>query len=261
MFKRKTVFIPLLILFALLAASCSGPGRENSSSVSSRESAASSLSSANSSESNGSGEDSPAQEPQPVFTKQASISNDFPELELKLFADRDESGRYHATRLKIYHASISDLPMQEINLDGCESSTPDFLLTVEDLNFDGVKDIRLVSSAGAQNTYCNCYVWDIGSASFQKDEVLSALPSLRVDSAARTLRFYEHGSAADYREGALKYLDGELTMIYEKNQVFDASANLFTITTKEFEGGSLKVTEEKTVTAEELEAAGAASSK
>ena len=41
------------------------------------------------------------------------------------------------------------------------------------MNFDGVKDLRLMSSKDVQNTYYHCYVWDINSASFVLDEVLS----------------------------------------------------------------------------------------
>ncbi len=260
MFKHKLILFPAILVIALLASSCSGPGAESSSSADSREESIPTVQSSGTSPAPSSDPTS-SQEENPIYTKQVSISNDFPELVLKLFAQKDEAGLYHATALQIYHASISNLPMQTIELTGCESNTPDFLLIVEDMNFDGIKDIRLVSSSGAQNTYYNCYVWDIDSASFHKDELLSALPSLQVNTSTKTIHFFEHGSATDYREGDLRYLDGDLTMIREVTQTFDAATNLFTVTTREFEDGSLRITDQKTLTAEELEAQETVSSK
>ena len=51
----------------------------------------------------------------------------------------------------------------------------------------------------------------------------------------------------------MKYLDGNWTLTKEKTQQFDEQTNLFTVTTKELKDGTLQVTDEKTMTQEELE--------
>ena len=243
MFKKKQILLPVLLSALLLLASCKG--NEEKLPLSSEDNSSVLQSDTSTIEQE--------EEKQPVYTEKISISNDFPELEIKLFADQDDMGIYHAQSLEIYHASISTLPMQIIELDDCESDTADFALTVEDMNFDGVKDLRLVSSKGVQNTYYHCYVWDINSASFVLDEVLSSLASPKVVEDERAVTFLEYLSTTDSREGTMKYLDGNWTLTMEKTQQFDEQTNLFTVTTKELKDGTLQVTDEKTMTQEELE--------
>ena len=250
MLKKRLILILAALTICLLMISCSGKDEE-SSSVPSQES---SFSSSKNDETTSSQEDPPtSKEEQPVYTTKISISNDFPELELQLFAQQDEAGLYHATRLEIYHASISTLPMQTIEISDCESDTPDFLLTVEDMNFDGVKDIRLVSSKGIQNIYYHCYLWNIDSASFEQDTVLSGLSSPKVVEADKAVAFYEHISATDYREGEMRFLDGEWTLTKEKTQTYDSATGLFTVITREMEGGTMAVTSQETLTQQQVE--------
>ena len=252
MLKRKRIVLLAVVVISLLLVSCSGQGETPS--VSSGEGVPASSQDSGSKINSSNGPDNSLSGDEPVHTMQISISNDFPELELKLFADIDDTGLYHATRLEIYHASISTLPMQSIELSECTSNTPDFLLAVEDMNFDGVKDLRLVRSKGAQNTYYQCYLWNIESASFEPDSVLSGLPSPQVVESEKLISFYDHVSATDYREGEMRCLDGEWVLTREKTQVYDSKTELFTVTTKEWESGALAVTNQETLTQQQLEA-------
>ncbi len=252
MLKRKHILWLAVVAVSLLLISCSGKG-ETSSSVSSEENPPVSSQDSVSQPSSMGDDGTLASGEEPVYTAKVSISNDFPELELKLFADRDNAGLYHATRLEIYHASISTLPMQSIELNDCISDTPDFLLTVEDMNFDGVKDLRLVRSKGAQNTYYQCYLWKIESASFEQDSVLSGLPSPQVVESEKAVSFYEHISATDYREGQMRYLDENWVLTKETTQSYDSGTGLFTVTKKELEGGELAVSSKQTLTQQQLE--------
>ena len=83
--------------------------------------------------------------------------------------------------------------------------------------------------------------------------MLSGLSSPKVVEADKAVAFYEHISATDYREGEMRFLDGEWTLTKEKTQTYDSATGLFTVITRELEGGTMAVTSQETLTQQQVE--------
>lgn len=64
-------------------------------------------------------------------------------------------------------------------------------MKIEDINFDGFKDFRLLYNERGSNKYYLCFLWDMEKLRFSYCHPLSALPSPEFDSGSRTVSSYD----------------------------------------------------------------------
>lgn len=92
----------------------------------------------------------------------------------------------------------------------------DLGFVVEDMNFDGYADIRIVESSptGANIDYV-CWVWDKKAGQYVYSPELSAIPSLEVDFENKLIHCLGRASAFEHFEEYYRYIDGSLLRIKE----------------------------------------------
>ena len=92
----------------------------------------------------------------------------------------------------------------------------DLGFVVEDMNFDGYADIRIIEflPAGPNIPY-TCWVWDKKVGQYVYDSELSAIPSLEVDFENKLIRCFGRASAVEHFEEYYRYIDGSLVRIKE----------------------------------------------
>lgn len=95
-----------------------------------------------------------------------------------------------------------------INLDGMGCY-------IEDMNFDGYKDIRITKNISYKGTATYvCWTWDVQKQCFVVDRNLEEIPSITVDFDKKLI----YGNINDSIGGTkstYQYIDGVITLIYE----------------------------------------------
>lgn len=149
-------------------------------------------------------------------------------------------------------------PVQTIKLDEdafpC-SWTEDDYFVVEDLNFDGHNDIRLMQSMGARgNTSYLFWLYDISSKQFVRDTSLEMLTNISVDAKEKTLASYWSVGCCEYGTNVYKYIDGKLTTIEEETMQLDyENEKEYVYILRKRENGEMKTVEEKRMPRKEVE--------
>ncbi|MDR1765516.1 MAG: hypothetical protein LBR77_05415 [Lachnospiraceae bacterium] len=87
-------------------------------------------------------------------------------------------------------------------------------LIIEDMNFDGYADMRMVDflPAGPNVPYV-CFVWDTGFGQYAYDAALSSIPALKVDYENELIWTQLRDSATAYHTEYYRYIDGVLTAV------------------------------------------------
>jgi len=111
-----------------------------------------------------------------------------------------------------------------------------FGLVLEDMDFDGFMDMRLMQfvSAGANIPYY-CWLWDPPAQRFVYNEALSDIPSPLFDPVKKQVLGFATNGAAEYIDSVYEYRGAELTLVAR------------TITGYDYEGGTVIVTTEELV--------------
>lgn len=130
---------------------------------------------------------------------------------------KDRQGSYIAKKVTI---SCQGKTLQEINfiedeLLGYPSSyDEEFGFVVEDMNFDGFKDIRIVQYVpAAPNISYLCWIWDKKLKQFKEDKDLESILSPEFDHKKELIYSFTRGSASEHYEETYQYIDGKLTLI------------------------------------------------
>jgi len=109
---------------------------------------------------------------------------------------------------------------------------------LEDINFDGNNDFRLLNSPDGYSYYC--YVFQPTTGQFVMDTTLSNLTNPQFDQNKRMV--YENWQrGASKGTTTYKYMDGKLTAFEEEESSDDAAKNVTTITLKKLVDGKLQV--------------------
>ena len=148
------------------------------------------------------------------------INPDMDEFIFRLETFEDEYWRYTKT-ITIVDAKtggiIQTLVTSEFN-DGDNASTHKYEnpeVIVEDMNFDGYGDIRIVAfPPPGPNTPYICWLWDKDTKQFVHDADLSAVLSLEVDKDNEWISSFAKDGASSYRIEYHKWTDGKL-MIFK----------------------------------------------
>lgn len=91
--------------------------------------------------------------------------------------------------------------------------------TFEDLNFDGIPDLRMPESVGNANVYYAYWIYNPTSKQFEQNTEMSlSLP--KVDAAKKQIMSFERNSAASYVETMYTYADGKFVLTRVENKEY-----------------------------------------
>ncbi|MFA4954419.1 MAG: hypothetical protein WC641_03855 [Patescibacteria group bacterium] len=122
----------------------------------------------------------------------------------------------------------------ESPLDGANSS----YLNVEDLNFDGYKDLELLSSQGATgNTVFIVWLFNPKLSAFVSNETLSNLMNPVPDPKTKTIKSFSNSSAADWSQQTYAWKDERLVLVHEVIQSYEYASETVSCTTSEYSNG------------------------
>ena len=178
-----------------------------------------------------------------VTTPQAGESG--PELTLSV-TDKtvdvfDQAGR-----------SIQSLPFGGETPD---QDNKDYFAVVEDLNFDGLPDVRILFSRGNANVYYDCWLWRPEENAFARRDDMRELSNPVFDREARAIHVYEHGSATSHVKGTLAWENGD-DLVWVAKTVQDQADDGENIVVRRYlrdSGGELRLVGEETFPPEEFD--------
>lgn len=160
---------------------------------------------------------------QDFFTKtiRQQIGNTDYIFELLAYKDKDRS-QYQTSKITLKNAE-SGTVIQEITPSEYTyfKDNPSYFdrglgFVIEDMNFDGYADIRIVEflPAGPNIPY-TCWVWDNKINQYVFHPALSAITSLEIDYDNKLIYNFGRSSASEHFETYYGYINGELLQVKE----------------------------------------------
>lgn len=115
------------------------------------------------------------------------------------------------------------------------------VLAVVDANFDGYKDLRLLSNCGATgNCSYDFYLYDPKANEFVHNDFLSSLGTPSFDGAKKQVITNWNMSAGDWQSETYQYQDGQYTLIRRKISEWDRNRDIVTVSTYELRNGKME---------------------
>lgn len=134
--------------------------------------------------------------------------------------------------------------MQELVFS--DTSTPDgnqLGIVIEDMNFDGNKDIRIQQFLPATaNVLYYYWLWDKETSKYLKNNELEKITSPIFDSESKSINSNVKENAGTYYDYEYKYVDSKPTLIRKTERIADLEKNVWHITIKELIEKEMKVT-------------------
>lgn len=125
-----------------------------------------------------------------------------------------------------------ELPYEE---DNPFFDTPTF----EDLNFDGIPDLRMPESLGNANVYYTYWIYNPTSKKFEANtEMTLSLP--KINAAKKQIASFERNSAASYVETIYEYQDGKFVIVRIENKDYQDEKKYQSIVQERQEDGTMK---------------------
>ncbi|MBI4904879.1 MAG: hypothetical protein HY820_14675 [Acidobacteria bacterium] len=123
---------------------------------------------------------------------------------------------------------------------------PKIFFGAPDINFDGLRDLMIMTSQGTANANAMYWLFDAASKKFQ---LLGEYPVFTIDSGTRHLRTYERGGAGGmiYEARQYAFVDGKLAVTRVEKQEAVEGAEEFRKTVEELREGKMVTVEKKTV--------------
>ncbi|WP_145089303.1 hypothetical protein [Sporomusa sp. KB1] len=159
-------------------------------------------------------------------------------------------------RINVYTAGPSRKLLLEIPYD------PNYIpladsdrLIVEDMNFDGYADLKMMVSRGMANVYYTCWLWDQAKQNFVLHKELSELSSPRFDADSKTIFSHNRSSATDSTAETYVFENSRLRLLTIMEQAYDPAkdkviARHYSVDAQ----GNRQLTREQAVTQETSEA-------
>ena len=137
------------------------------------------------------------------------------------------------------------LPVSGMHPVGKDES---FFFGGQDINFDGLLDLMLITQRGGANATAAYWLFDPKTKMF---EWLGAYPVFTVDTEKRRLKTYIRGGSAGliYEAREYSFLDQKLTLMREEKEQATAQADVFRKVIRERVGGVMKVVKTEKVQA------------
>lgn len=160
-------------------------------------------------------------------------------------ADNGSTAESTIRQIDVYLGSADKLLQ---TLEGCDTADMEAppkgsnWFRAEDFNFDGNKDLFLLTSWGATGNQFGCvWLFDPGSGRFEYSKELSELGTFRLDPATKTIFSFSNGGDAGQVYDARRYrITGkELALLWHEHQDWDSDKNQFHCTAEEFKNGKL----------------------
>ncbi|MGL4596597.1 MAG: XAC2610-related protein [Bacteroidia bacterium] len=159
------------------------------------------------------------------------------------------SGEYCPTVTAIHIYTLDDkkqiqtiIPEQFL-FDGFLDSS--IVFAVEDMNFDGNTDIRLLkwASTNTQTTYCY-WLYDSVTGKFERDTALDVLRNPAFDSTTKTIHTWWRDGFYSSGHALYEWHENKLRLIAEEEAVCEMELNSICILrTKRRKNGTVNVTE------------------
>lgn len=142
----------------------------------------------------------------------------------------------------------SNKHIQTLNISPMEpiQAEDNFYFEAEDINFDGLKDIYLITSIGSANAYADYWIY---SKSDEHFNYLGNFPIFKIDNKSKTLSTYErHGSGGmEYEKKIFMFLDNELKVIESEEQHREKNKRNFLKIRKKLKNNILEVVSKETI--------------
>lgn len=123
-----------------------------------------------------------------------------------------------------------------------EPSTADRVLSLLDANFDGYRDIQLMSNCGATgNCSYNFYLYDPKTGQFVLNDFLTGLGTPSFDSAKKQVITNWNSSAADWQSETYQYQGGQYTLIGRDISEWNRRSNMVTLSKWELHNGKMEL--------------------
>jgi hypothetical protein len=172
--------------------------------------------------------------------------------EFKVYGKRKISGHslhiyFGADKIAVYKHSGKEL-IQEITFGETRTSNSKSLgFVLEDMNFDGYKDIRIQQSTPpGPNIPYYCWLWDNKSSQFVENEHLEEITSPQFDQKDKIIKSFVRASAMHHLELTYQYVNKIPTIVKireSKGELVDGIQMVHYIT-KELKDGKMQVVEE-----------------
>lgn len=121
------------------------------------------------------------------------------------------------------------------------------VLAIVDANFDGYKDLQILSNCGATgNCSYDFYLYDPASMQFVHNKFLTDLSTPSFDDAKKQVTSTSNSSASDWETQTYQYQDGQYTLIWKQQSVWDRDKQTVTVSTYELRDGKMELTNSET---------------
>lgn len=121
------------------------------------------------------------------------------------------------------------------------------VLTAVDANFDGYKDLQLLSGCGATgNCSYDFYLYDPKANRFVHNDFLTSLTTPSFDQGKKQVTTHSNSSASDWSTETYQYHDGQYTLIYRQESSWDRDRQVVTVNTYELRNGKMVLTDSTT---------------
>ncbi len=177
-----------------------------------------------------------------VFSER--ISPTLPEFKFKLYGTKDDVFSY-VNKIAIYEENSEKKLSQEIEIE--DSKGPNSLerlgVYIEDVNFDGYKDIMVQGAGGAgSNIPYHFWIWNKDSYKFVFSEELDGLISVQINSKDKMIFSSNTSSAGSYYiESYYKFISNKFTLVKEIERIADVNTNSFNYTVRELIDNKMKI--------------------
>ena len=179
---------------------------------------------------------------EPFIVLKDKIHPSFPEYTFKVYGQKKDN-LYSANKIEVYNEVENKEKLQELVFS--DTSTPDgnqLGIVIEDMNFDGYKDIRIQQFLPATGNVPYYYwLWDKETSKFIKNNDLEKITSPVFDSESKSIKSNVKENAGTYYDYEYKYVDSNPTLIKETERIADLEKNVWHVTIKELIEKEMKV--------------------
>lgn len=177
---------------------------------------------------------------EPIIIFKDKIHPSLPEYTFKVYGQKKDK-MYSASKIEIYNEV--EKKVQELTFSA--TSTPDSTqlgIVIEDMNFDGYKDIRIQQFLpAAANVPYYYWLWDKETSKYVKNTDLEKITSPLFDAENKLIKSNVKENADTYYDYEYKYIGNKITLIRETERIADPEKNIWHVTIKELVENEMKV--------------------
>jgi hypothetical protein len=166
----------------------------------------------------------------------------------KLKSEYYDFYKYSAYKIEIFESNGKEELVQEILFEATDTPDEENLgFVIEDMNFDGYKDIRIQQFLpAAPNIPYYCWLWDEKTSKFIENLYLEEITSPEFNQENKVIKSFARASSSNHFERTYKYLNGIPTLIEEYEIAAETKDDKTMIhhILREFKDGRMQVIQE-----------------